>query len=104
MIEAGVDMDKAGLLIEAGVDINKAKHCGQTPLFIAAMQGHLEALTLLIEARADCNRAWQVAAEMGHVDILQVLKEAGGDQNEVGNGRNFPVLCFNALRAAIVDA
>ena len=41
---------------------------------------------------------------MGHVDILQVLKEAGGDQNEVGNGRTFPVLCFNALRAAIVDA
>jgi ankyrin repeat protein len=37
------------VLIECGADIDKAKTTGQTPLFMAAQNGLLEIVTMLIE-------------------------------------------------------
>ena len=61
---------------------------GQTPLFIAARRGHAEVVELLLQARADKERARndgttplsiaaQAASRNGYQRILQLLVDAG---------------------------
>ena len=44
-------------LIEAGADVNKADDDGETPLYMAAWNGHEAVVKALIEAGADVNKA-----------------------------------------------
>ncbi len=43
----------AKLLLEHGADINRTDECGNTPLILAAMNGHSDLVTLLLEKGAD---------------------------------------------------
>jgi ankyrin repeat protein len=52
---------------------------GTTPLFVAAQNGHVEAVRLLFEAGADFHKAaddgatpLDVAAQEGHVEVLRL--------------------------------
>jgi len=62
---------------------------GRTPLHHASQYGHVDTIRLLIEARADSNKANTSdgttpllrAAEKSHVEIVRVLIEAGADTN-----------------------
>ena len=62
----------AHLLLEAGVDCNKGTtDIGTTPLFIAAQNGHVEIVRLLIKARTDTGvEPLHIAVEMGHVNVV----------------------------------
>mmetsp|Transcript_220 Transcript_220/g.273 ORF Transcript_220/g.273 Transcript_220/m.273 type:complete len:85 (-) Transcript_220:90-344(-) len=67
---------------------------GATPLYIAAQQGHVEVVRLLIEAGVDPNipltttvRATPVltAHEHGHHEVVELLKQAGGNDDKVSS-------------------
>ena len=63
-------------------------------MYIAAQEGHVEVVRLLLEAGADCNKArtdtgatpLQVAVEKGHVNVVRLLKEAGACQGQSSDG------------------
>ena len=78
------------LLIKAGTNPNIAVSWGASHLHIAAREGHLEVMRLLIkEAGANPNVAHEVdrrtplrfAAENGDTDSVRLLLEAGADPN-----------------------
>ena len=55
------------LLLEAAAEVNLADSGGETPLHLAAKQGHLELVHLLLEAKADtslANRRGKTAAQV----------------------------------------
>jgi ankyrin repeat protein len=68
-------------------DVNaRDRWYGRTPLMIAAAEGHLDAVRLLIEAGSDLNladaegsTALSLARSYGHLDVAAVLEEAGAD-------------------------
>jgi len=43
-------------MLRCQADVNTAKHGGATPLWIAADNGHLEAVKMLLGAHADANQ------------------------------------------------
>jgi len=74
--------------IAAGSDVNARGSDEKTPVHHAAINGHIEALTLLIGAGGDVNAGDKDektpvhhAAVNGHVEALTLLIEAGGDVN-----------------------
>ena len=65
---------------------------GKTALFMAAQNGHLEVVRLLIEAGADKAAAHStgatavfIAAQNGHLEVVRLLIEAGADKDAVKN-------------------
>ena len=80
-------------MIEAGADVNLADKDGQTPLFRAALKGHIfrdvltrhiESVKALIDAGADVNQADNVgrnpldmASSGGHIEVVRMLIDAG---------------------------
>lgn len=75
--------------LSKGVDINQIDTYRATPLWLAAQNGHLEIVQLLIEKGADINAvvddnhrtALMLAAQNGHLEVLQLLIEKGADIN-----------------------
>lgn len=71
--------------ILAGVDIHSSHMDDHTPLGVAAFEGHLEIVKLLIDAGSDVNAqqlydrctALMDAVSGGHLEIVKVLIEAG---------------------------
>ncbi len=89
------DLDRVNSLIRVeGFDVNieKASHEARdfniTPLGVAAKNGHLEIVKLLLESGASfddeyCNfSALSLAAECGHLEIVEELLKAGADVND----------------------
>jgi len=72
-------------LIENGVSINSIDKCGQTPLFVAATNSHIDQILYLIKKGSDVGGLidgasylhW--AAKNGHVKIVQALVDKGLD-------------------------
>ena len=65
-------------------DVNQASSGGNTPIYGAARNGHLDVIKTLIEAGANVNKSnsdgWtplNLAARYGHIDIVEALKTAG---------------------------
>ena len=59
------------------------------PLYIASEEGHLDVVRLLVEQRADINKASNdggtpllIASSKGRVDVVRVLLEHGADANK----------------------
>ena len=70
------------MLIEAGADVNTIPSNGQTALHLAAQQGNIELIVLLLEngARIELKNmnnktASDLAASKGYGDIAEILKE-----------------------------
>jgi ankyrin repeat protein len=70
-------------------DKNKAAKSGYTPLISASMNGHADAVRLLVEAGADKDKvetadgmsALHWAACDGHLEAARILVEAGADRS-----------------------
>jgi len=73
-------------LVEKGADVKKADADGQTPLHIAALNGHMEMVKALIEKGADVNAKMRlvgstpldVAVGAEKNDVAEYLKQHGG--------------------------
>jgi ankyrin repeat protein len=63
------------LLIEKSVDVNKADNNGDTPLYWAALRGHLEVVKLLIENNANISLAHDLAIKRGETRIAELLNK-----------------------------
>ena len=69
-----------------GADVDTPMKDGETPVFIAAQNGHTDAIQVLKGFGADVNTPMEdgrtpvhAAAHNGHADAIQVLKELGAD-------------------------
>lgn len=86
------------LLALPEVDINKGNSLGCTPLRVAAQNGHLAVVKLLVENHADVHDGGSdgatpllMAAQVGHHKIVQYLAEHGANINvKIKNG-SFPL-------------
>jgi ankyrin repeat protein len=68
-------------------DVNARDNKGYTPLFLAAYNGHLHCVTMLLDAKADIDAivsgatALMVASRDGNLDVVNALIEARADVN-----------------------
>ncbi len=76
------------LLVAADADLNKEDKDGDTPLILAAVEGHAKTVKMLIENGADLNKkdkdggtALIYAASYGYIKIVRELIENGADLN-----------------------
>ena len=81
---AGCVAAVAALLTAAGTDVNQKNRCGQTPLWVAAENGHEAVVERLLAAGAAVNHASSngctplgVAAQQGHEAVVAQLLAAG---------------------------
>jgi ankyrin repeat protein len=70
--------------IDAGESINEVEAAGNTPLHLAAYEGWLEGVQLLLSLGAKVNasnnagdRAWHWAQNMGHEEVMDFLVKVG---------------------------
>ena len=74
----------------------KAQHDGMTLLYIAAAEGHLEVVRLLVESGANKDQGktdtgstpLHIAAAEGHLEVVRLLVESGAnkDQSKTDDG------------------
>lgn len=85
------NLDDLTLLLDAKTDIEE-RIAGETPLMLAAKNGHVDAVKLLLERGAQINArnpetpdskkgmtALMLAAQQGHDEVVRVLLEHGAD-------------------------
>ena len=90
-------------LLVAKAAVNIADINGYSPLYYAAMEGHVEILKLLIKAKGDVNQCERrkgtspliVASGRGFVEAVELLLKNGADVHLKNNGG------FTALDHAI---
>lgn len=73
-------------LLKRKININEGNANGQTPVYLACMEGHSEALKLFCQRRANLMKHNKggytpaaVAAHSGHLEVLKILLENGVD-------------------------
>jgi ankyrin repeat protein len=78
------------VLLEKGASVNTAPSDAGTPLLVAAKNGHIEVVRLLLEKGAAVNEARTTdgltslitAADRGHLEVVQLLLEKGAAVNQ----------------------
>lgn len=87
------DLNVLKTLIDAGVDVDEqlSENENRTALIVAAINGRMQAVLILLEANADTERrdntgdtALIDAAARGHIDIAKALIKAGADPTALG--------------------
>jgi ankyrin repeat protein len=79
-------------------DVNAAENDSTPPLYMATQLGRAEAVSMLLEARADVNAAktmLYVAAQLGRAEVARMLLEAKADVNAAKNN-GVTLLCIAA--------
>nr|GAT44878.1 ankyrin 2,3/unc44 [Mycena chlorophos] len=83
------------LLIAQGVDANSKSSNGDTALFLAAREGHVEVVKLLLEPgtqeKSSAIMALHVSSSQGHIDVVKALIDAGVNKDELGNEDKTPL-------------
>jgi len=98
---AAGDVAATKALLAQGAQANAVDRWGTTPLLIAAREGRLEVVRMLIAARARPDGAGgaftplAAAALRGHTQVVQLLLRAGASVNATGLAE------MNALEAAV---
>eukprot|EP00439_Symbiodinium_sp_Y106_P084604 s19_g26.t1 len=85
--------EAALLLLEASADVETPMSDGATPLVIASQNGYVDFVQLLLEARADLNRAvpqqgasaLHIACQNGHLEVARLLLDVGAEVNKTMN-------------------
>ena len=108
------------ILLDAGANINKAKgiadywsvparDTGSTPLFVATLEGRLEAIRYLVKAgaavnKADCDGATPLyaASHIGHVKAMRFLIKAGASVDQADDAGSSPI--YIAAQSGCVPA
>ena len=77
-----------GILLGLGANVNEGDNWGYMPLHIAAHNGHVSTVRLLLEKGADINArihnfhlpwtALMFASSNGHTDVVALLQSLGG--------------------------
>ena len=83
---------QAAATVKGAIYVNEADADGATPLFMAAHQGHVDALKALLVAGADVNQAMTdgatplfIASEVGNLEAVGILLSAGADKGASTN-------------------
>ena len=95
-------VERVKSLLQKGANPNSSKQ-GLTPLICSSFIGHIWVVKLLLDQRADPNKAnihgttpLQVSASKHHIDVMELLIKAGADPNKADNRGNTP-LHYSAL-------
>lgn len=105
-------------LKERPQDINIPDNAGNTPLQIAALEGHVKIVQILLEAGCDINcknidmeTPLIDAVENGHLEVVKMLLDAGLDPRQSNAKGEEPLDLVNdendnyeAIRAALIEA
>ena len=91
------DANKVAKFIKKGADVNFSDNVGWTPLYRAAIKGHVEVVKMLLDAGADIEKTtsgitplcW--AADNGKTEVVKLLLERGANVNAIGK-KNAPAL------------
>lgn len=92
-------------------DVNEQNQAGETPLFAASSNGHVDVVNLLIEAGASVNRAkhkgttplW-IASQEGYDSIVKLLIEKGANVNQAQHNGTTPLyIASQEGHVAVVD-
>ena len=87
------NLERVRLLVEQGADKDKGINNGETPLFVAAREGHFGVAQYLVEQGAELDKATNygstpliIASIRGHLELVRYLLEQGADRDKVNRG------------------
>jgi uncharacterized protein len=87
-------------LITAGAGVNEPDSDGDTPLMLAAAQGHTDIIVALLRKGADASlhndqgeTALHQAAHGGHLGVIEALLATGAHVDARDNGGSTPLMC-----------
>jgi hypothetical protein len=96
------------LLVTAGADVAATDADGRSAVYLAAQQGHVEAILPLLRARASCDQPnirggtplW-IASQNGHLRCVDALLQQGADVNKARGSGATPLYMLPANTAIL---
>jgi len=108
----GGSADDLQLLVAAGADVAATDADGRSALYLAAQQGHVQAIVPLCCARANCDQVnkkggtplW-IACQNGHLRCVEAVLQQGADVNKARESGSTPLHAASLYgHAAVVQA